>query len=197
MNIPNKSQIFQLFRSCIRYSDQLKLSDKKLVSRRIKEGTKFSLQEKVALAEKYQNMAQKFTMLVQSLERLVYHTVYRSKHTFDHSKVPILLPEDLEEEFTRGSGPGGQAVNKTNNAVILRHKPSGLIVKCHQTRSLAKNRELAREILIQKLDQLINGEDSIEAQKTRILERKSKENTRRSEKLTELKEKWKKREGIE
>ena len=36
MNIPNKSQIFQLFRSCIRYSDQLKLSDKKFVSRRIK-----------------------------------------------------------------------------------------------------------------------------------------------------------------
>jgi protein subunit release factor B len=142
-------------------------------------------------------MAQRFKMLVPSLERIVCPSVNRYKHTYDHSKVPILHPEDLEEEFTRGSGPGGQAVNKTSNAVILRHKPSGLIVKCHQTRSLAKNRELAREILTQKLDQLINGEESIEAQKKRILEKKSKENTRRSEKLTELKEKWKKREGIE
>lgn len=36
MNIPNKSQIFQLFRSCIRYTQQLKLSDKKFISKRIK-----------------------------------------------------------------------------------------------------------------------------------------------------------------
>lgn len=121
----------------------------------------------------------------------------RSKQTFDHSLVPTLNPEDLEEDFVRGSGPGGQAVNKTSNAVILKHKPSGLIVKCHQTRSLARNRELAREILTQKLDILINGEMSIQAQKKRVLEKKSKESIRKSEKLSELKEQWRKREGIE
>ncbi len=157
------------------------------------EGTKFSVQEEIAVT----NMAKKFTVLVQSFKRTVCPAHYRYKHTFDNSKVPVLHPEDLEEEFTRGSGPGGQAVNKTSNAVLLRHKPSGLLVKCHQTRSLAKNRELAREILTQKLDNLINGEDSIEAQKNRLLEKKSKGNTRKSEKLAELKEKWKKREGIE
>ncbi|KAK4023306.1 hypothetical protein OUZ56_008723 [Daphnia magna] len=141
-------------------------------------------------------MIQLFARLLQPSVRKMHPFIYRCKHTFDHSKVPLLNTEDLEEEFVRGSGPGGQAVNKTSNAVILRHKPSGLIVKCHQTRSLARNRELAREILTQKLDQIINGENSLEAQKQRVLKIKSKESSRRSEKLKELKEKWKKQEGI-
>ncbi|KZS07130.1 putative Protein peptide chain release factor [Daphnia magna] len=141
-------------------------------------------------------MIQLFARLLQPSVRKMHPFIYQCKHTFDHSKVPLLNTEDLEEEFVRGSGPGGQAVNKTSNAVILRHKPSGLIVKCHQTRSLARNRELAREILTQKLDQIINGENSLEAQKQRVLKIKSKESSRRSEKLKELKEKWKKQEGI-
>lgn len=142
-------------------------------------------------------MVQPLTRLIQSSVRKMHPISYQCKHTFDHSKVPILHAEDLEEDFVRGSGPGGQAVNKTSNAVILRHKPSGLIVKCHQTRSLAKNRELAREILIQKLDLMINKEDSLEAQKQRLLDKKSRESTRRSGKLSEMKEKWKQREGID
>lgn len=142
-------------------------------------------------------MALKFTRLVLSVTRRVHPAIFRYKQTIDYSKVPTLNPEDLEEDFVRGSGPGGQAVNKTSNAVILKHKPSGLIVKCHQTRSLARNRELAREILTLKLDQLINGETSVEAQKKRALEKKSRESSRRSEKIKDLKEKWKKCEGIE
>ncbi len=142
-------------------------------------------------------MALKSTKLFQEFMRKVGPTIIRCKQTFDLSRVPTLNPEDLEEEYVRGSGPGGQAVNKTSNAVLLRHKPSGLIVKCHQTRSLARNRELAREILIQKLDHLINGDMSVEAQKKRLLEKKSRESSRRSEKLSELKEQWKQREGIE
>ena len=122
--------------------------------------------------------------------------VSRFKHTIDFSRVPMLLSKDLEEEHVRGSGPGGQAVNKTSNAVILRHKPSGIVVKCHQTRSLARNRELAREALTSKLDNLLNGDFSVEAQKTRLLEQKSKEKARKSEKLKSFKELWKIREGI-
>ncbi|KAI9555813.1 putative peptide chain release factor C12orf65 like protein [Daphnia sinensis] len=142
-------------------------------------------------------MIQLFARLIQSSVRRIHPFNYQCKHTFDHSKMPILNTDDLEEEFVRGSGPGGQAVNKTSNAVILRHKPSGLIVKCHQTRSLARNRELAREILTQKLDQIINGENSLEAQKQRMLKKKSKERIRRSEKLKEMKEIWKQQKGID
>jgi len=42
------------------------------------------------------------------------------KHYLDYSNVPKLNEADLEEQFIRGSGPGGQATNKTNNAVLLR-----------------------------------------------------------------------------
>lgn len=50
----------------------------------------------------------------------------RFKHTIDHSKVPQLVEIELEEKFVRGSGPGGQAVNKTANCVVLTHTPTGI-----------------------------------------------------------------------
>jgi RF-1 domain len=42
---------------------------------------------------------------------------------------PSVDEDHLEESFVRGRGPGGQAVNKTNNCVVLRHRPTGIIVK--------------------------------------------------------------------
>ncbi|MES1917045.1 MAG: hypothetical protein MHM6MM_008806 [Cercozoa sp. M6MM] len=56
----------------------------------------------------------------------------------------------LEEVFTRGWGHGGQCVNRTRNAVILQHLPSGEIVRCHETRSLQRNREIARKRMIER-----------------------------------------------
>lgn len=49
----------------------------------------------------------------------------RFKHIVDLSRVPKLAEVDLEEQFVRGSGPGGQATNKTANAVVLKHLPTG------------------------------------------------------------------------
>lgn len=43
--------------------------------------------------------------------------------------LPALNEDDLEEQFVRGSGPGGQATNKTSNCVVLKHIPSGIVVK--------------------------------------------------------------------
>lgn len=60
--------------------------------------------------------------------------------------------EDLDESFTRASGPGGQKVNKTSCAVLLVHRPSGIQVKCAQGRSQALNRFLARRTLCDKLE---------------------------------------------
>ncbi|CAM4534199.1 unnamed protein product [Leuciscus chuanchicus] len=74
--------------------------------------------------------------------------------------LPVLHEEDLEEQFVRGSGPGGQATNKTSNCVVLKHVPTGIVVKCHQTRSVDLNRKRAREILREKLDVAYKGKKS-------------------------------------
>ncbi|EIM90375.1 uncharacterized protein STEHIDRAFT_154200 [Stereum hirsutum FP-91666 SS1] len=70
--------------------------------------------------------------------------------------IPELKESDLEENFVRGSGPGGQSVNKTENNVQLLHKPTGIRVTCHETRSLEQNRTIARKKLLNQLDQLAN-----------------------------------------
>lgn len=119
-----------------------------------------------------------------------------NKYTVDYSRVPKIKEDDLDEQFVKGSGPGGQAVNKTNNCVLLLHKPTGIVVKCHQSRLQEENRKLARKILITKLDNFLNGEVSIEAQETAIQKKKSDEKTRRQRKLAELKAKWKETEGL-
>ncbi|XP_061166506.1 mitochondrial translation release factor in rescue-like [Saccostrea echinata] len=77
---------------------------------------------------------------------------------------PVIVETDLEEDIVKGSGPGGQSVNKTSNCVVLKHLPTGITVKCHETRSLAKNKEIAREKMREKLDDFINGENSYSAQ---------------------------------
>lgn len=47
------------------------------------------------------------------------------KYDLDYSNYPQLNEKDLEKQFVRGSGPGGQAVNKAMNCVHLKHIPSG------------------------------------------------------------------------
>lgn len=66
----------------------------------------------------------------------------------------LLKEEDLEETFVRSSGPGGQNVNKVSTCVVLKHRPSGLTVKCQEGRSQAANRTAARRILLEKLQAL-------------------------------------------
>ena len=60
--------------------------------------------------------------------------------------------DDLEETFTRSSGPGGQHVNKVSTAVTLRHRPTGVSVTVQDSRSQAQNRRLARERLLDAID---------------------------------------------
>ena len=64
-----------------------------------------------------------------------------------------LQERDLVERFIRGSGPGGQKVNKTSSCVQLRHVPSGIEIKCQHNRSLAANRVKARIQICDLLEQ--------------------------------------------
>lgn len=49
----------------------------------------------------------------------------------DHPALLSLEESELEEQFVKGHGPGGQATNKTSNCVVLKHIPSGLVVKVY------------------------------------------------------------------
>ena len=59
--------------------------------------------------------------------------------------------EDIDESFVLGGGPGGQKTNKTSSVVRLSHGPSGLMVRCGETRSRETNRWLARRMLAETI----------------------------------------------
>jgi protein subunit release factor B len=64
-----------------------------------------------------------------------------------------VVPGEVEERFVRGSGPGGQKINKTASTVSLRHRPTGVEVRCQRECSQAANREWAWMGLCAKLEE--------------------------------------------
>ncbi len=90
--------------------------------------------------------------------------------------------DDLEESFIRGSGAGGQKINKTSSTVVLRHLPSGIEVRCQKERSLTQNRFHAREDLCDKIESLRRQKLLVSAaarSKKRALTRKRSANQKR------------------
>lgn len=78
----------------------------------------------------------------------------------------VVSETDITESFLKGSGPGGQKINKTSSAVQLKHLPTGIVVKSQETRSREQNRKTARRILGEKLEELEKGAQSRTALKT-------------------------------
>ncbi len=91
---------------------------------------------------------------------------------------------DLVEKFVRSGGRGGQNVNKVATCVYLKHLPTGLEVKCQQERSQALNRFLARRILADKVERLVEGR-RLEAEQrvAKIRRQKRKRSKRAKEKM--------------
>lgn len=95
---------------------------------------------------------------------------------------------DLRETFVRSSGPGGQKVNKASSCVHLVHIPSGLSVKCQQSRSQALNRFIARRLLLDRLERIQQGIASEEKQRIEKIKRQKRRRTKRAqEKILKLK----------
>jgi len=97
---------------------------------------------------------------------------------------------DIVEKFIRSSGKGGQKVNKTATCVYLKHIPTGIEVKCQEERYQSINRYLARKILADKVEAIIQGKESEEQQRIAKIRRQKRRRSKKA-KLKMLEEKKK------
>jgi protein subunit release factor B len=88
--------------------------------------------------------------------------------------------EDLEEQFIRSGGKGGQNVNKVSTCVMLVHVPTGTRVKCQQERTQALNRYLARKLLADKIETERLGRQSAREQEAARVRRQKRRRSRRA-----------------
>ena len=87
---------------------------------------------------------------------------------------------ELVEKFVRGSGAGGQKINKTSSCVFLKHLPSGVCIKCQLDRSREMNRYLARRELCEQLEAIRAGTATAKTQAIEKLRRQKRPRSRRS-----------------
>lgn len=89
--------------------------------------------------------------------------------------------KDLVEKFILGSGPGGQKIQKTHSCVHLQHLPSGIQVKCQESRLREENRFFARRELCLQLEERLYGRDSKRGQAILAKRKQKKRRKRRAD----------------
>jgi len=87
-------------------------------------------------------------------------------------------PADVEERFVRGAGPGGQKINKTSSTVHLRHRPSGVEVRCQSGRSQSRNRLEAWEALCARLEERVRAAAAAAVSATESARRRGRRKSR-------------------
>lgn len=98
--------------------------------------------------------------------------------------------KDILEKFIKGSGKGGQKVNKTSSTVYIKHIPTGIELKCSQTRSQTLNRYYARKELCRALEYKHNKAASKKQKEIEKIRRQKKKRSKRAkEKILENKNK--------
>lgn len=91
-----------------------------------------------------------------------------------------VIEHGLDEHFIRGSGKGGQKVNKTSSCVQLRQRSTGIEVRCQKTRSQADNRYWARQELCDRIEERELGEKSKKQQAFEKIRRQKRRRSRRA-----------------
>jgi protein subunit release factor B len=87
---------------------------------------------------------------------------------------------DIEESFVRSGGHGGQNVNKTSTCVMLLHSPTGVQVKCQETRQQGLNRFIARRLLLDKIEAMKNGFVAAQRAEMEKIRRQKRKRSRRA-----------------
>jgi protein subunit release factor B len=104
----------------------------------------------------------------------------KEKSLLERMQLLGVSEQDIEEQFVRSSGAGGQKVNKTSTCVVLHHRPTGVRVKCQKERSQALNRFLARRLLLDKIEAKVKGAESAAQQEIARIRRQKRKRSRRA-----------------